>query len=192
MDANGDGVITKNEFIMAIMQMRPTWDELMSGDDDWNTGMNDTSDWNTGMNDTSDWNTGMNDTSDWNTAMNGSNFTNGYLVSTDICDFNLDTVVSADEQDNCYNLTEEWNTTISNGSDAVPVTSSVWANTDGLALQVMDYNLDGYITYTEWLWFQQLMYSWNNMDNGTGQTDETTILSNKYRMFNQNYIFNYT
>ena len=124
--------------------------------------------------------------------MNGTNFTNGYLVSNDICDFNLDTVVSANEQDKFYNLTEDWNTTISNGSDAVPVNSSVWANTDGLALQVMDYNLDGYITYTEWLWFQQLMYSWNNMDNGTGQTDETTILSNKYRMFNQNYIFNYT
>jgi len=56
----------------------------------------------------------------------------------------------------------------------------------------MDYNLDGYITYTEWLWFQQLMYSWNNMVNAAGVADQATILSNKYRMFNQNYIFNYT
>jgi len=88
----------------------------MSGDDDWNTGMNDTTDWNTGMNDTADWNSGMN------------------LVSTDICDFNLDTVVSADEQDSCNTLTVEWNTTIGNGADSVSVNSSVWADTDGLAL----------------------------------------------------------
>lgn len=136
----------------------------MSGHDDWNTGMNDTADWNSGMN----------------------------LVSTDICDFNLDTVVSADEQDSCNTLTVEWNTTIGNGADSVSVNSSVWADTDGLALQVMDYNLDGQITYTEWLWFKQLMYSWGNMTNAAGVADQDMILSNKYRMFNQNYIFNYT
>jgi len=82
---------------MTIVQFRPTWDDLMSGHDDWNTGMNDTADWNTTMNDTADWNTTMNDTADWNTTVNDTNYTTRYLVSTDICDFNLDTVVSEEE-----------------------------------------------------------------------------------------------
>ena len=36
------------------------------------------------------------------------------------------------------------------------------------------------------------MFSWETMQNGSNFTDKETLLSNKYRMFDENFVFDYT
>jgi len=86
----------------------------------------------------------------------------------------------------------QWNNTYDTAEMGYVYTDdAVWTDA-GFNLQLMDKNYDQEITSDEWLLYHQLMSCWSNLAGDINQTNKETLLSHKYIMFEDNYVFDYT